>query len=141
MALLAVAGVGRPMQEAMTVGSKRSAGRPTPAPDGLVSSSRTVAPARARRGSARWIAAVATVAGLLAASAPALGQDQPGAGDENASCMGLGSSFYGQFAPQQRALVALIVNELQDVPGQYYLGFAQEKEGGTIPAPCGTRIE
>ena len=85
--------------------------------------------------------AVAAVALLPAASAPALAQDEPGAGEENASCMGLGSSFYGQFDPQQRASVALIVNELQEVPGQYYLGFAQEKEGGTIPAPCGTRIE
>lgn len=92
-------------------------------------------------GSRTLAAAVAAVALLPAASAPALAQDEPGAGGENASCMGLGSSFYGQFAPQQRAFVALIVNELQDVPGQYYLEFAQEKEGGTIPAPCGTRIE
>ncbi|MGH2944713.1 MAG: hypothetical protein ACRDPC_00260 [Solirubrobacteraceae bacterium] len=82
-----------------------------------------------------------TLAVLFAASGPALAQDEPGAGDEKASCMGLGSSFYGQFAPQQRAFVALIVNELHDVPGQYYLEFAREKEGGTIPAPCGTRIE
>ena len=92
-------------------------------------------------GSRPVAAFAAAVALLLAASGPALAQDQPGALEDNASCMGLGSSFYGQFAPQQRAFVALIVNDLNDVPGQYYLGFAQEKEGGTIPAPCGTRIE
>jgi hypothetical protein len=94
-----------------------------------------------RHGSRTLASAVTALALLSAASSPALAQDEAGAGDENASCMGLGSSFYGQFAPQQRAFVALIVNELHDVPGQYYLGFAQEKEGGTIPAPCGTRIE
>jgi hypothetical protein len=26
-------------------------------------------------------------------------------------------------------------------PGQYVRDFAREKEGGTIPAPCGARIE
>jgi hypothetical protein len=37
--------------------------------------------------------------------------------------------------------VALFVNELPGTPGEYYVDFAQEKEGGSIPAPCGTRIE
>jgi hypothetical protein len=90
----------------------------------------------------RTLAASATAVALLfAAEGLAVAEGQPGAGGENASCMGLGSSFYGQFAPQQRGLVALLVNELHEVPGPYYAVFAQEKEGGTIPAPCGTRIE
>ena len=76
---------------------------------------------------------------MVAASSPA--GAQTGAGEENASCMGLGSSFYGQFAPQQRAFVAMFVNDLDGTPGEYYASFAQEKEGGAIPAPCGTRLE
>lgn len=60
----------------------------------------------------------------------------------NASCMGLGSSFYGQFAPQQRAQVAHLVKAAFSAsPGEHYRVFAQEKEGGSIPSPCGTRIE
>jgi hypothetical protein len=64
---------------------------------------------------------------------------------ENASCMGLGASFYGQFAPQQMAFVVAFVNESAATagtpPGATYSFFAQEKEGGAIPAPCGTRLE
>jgi hypothetical protein len=86
-------------------------------------------------------ASIAAVGLLFSFSGPSFAQDQPGAGEDNASCMGLGSSFYGQFAPQQRAFVALFVNDLEGAPGEHYVGFAQEKEGGTIPAPCGTRIE
>jgi hypothetical protein len=90
----------------------------------------------------RALAASAAAVGLLfATSGPAFAQDETGAAGDNASCMGLGSSFYGQFAPQQRAFVALFVNDLEGVPGHYYVGFAQEKEGGTIPVPCGTRLE
>jgi hypothetical protein len=90
----------------------------------------------------RTFAALAATIGLLvASSSPAFAQEAPAAASDNASCMGLGSSFYGQFAPQQRAFVAMFVNDLDGVPGAYYVGFAQEKEGGTIPAPCGTRIE
>lgn len=92
-------------------------------------------------GSRTFAASAAATALLFVASGPAFAQDAAGAGEDNASCMGLGSSFYGQFAPQQRAFVALFVNDLEGVPGQYYVGFAQEKEGGTIPAPCGTRLE
>jgi hypothetical protein len=88
-----------------------------------------------------FAASSAVVAVVLAASGAAFAQDEPGAGENNASCLGLGSSFYGQFAPQQRAFVALFVNDLEGVAGEYYVVFAQEKEGGTIPAPCGTRIE
>jgi hypothetical protein len=55
--------------------------------------------------------------------------------------MGLGSAFYGQFAPEQRAFVARYVNDLEGPAGDYYTVFAQEKEGGAIPAPCGTRLE
>ena len=58
-----------------------------------------------------------------------------------ASCMGSGSSFYGTFAPQQRAFVAALANSQPGTPGATYTVFAQEKEGGAIPAPCGTRIE
>jgi hypothetical protein len=64
---------------------------------------------------------------------------------DNASCMGLGSSFYGQFAPQQRAFVSFFVNDtaMEDgvAPGETYSMFGREKEGGSIPAPCGTRLE
>ena len=76
---------------------------------------------------------------MLAGASPAAGQSD--IGEENASCMGLGSSFYGQFAPQQRAFVAMFVNDLDGTPGEYYVHFAQEKEGGAISAPCGTRLE
>jgi hypothetical protein len=64
---------------------------------------------------------------------------------DNASCMGLGSSFYGQFAPQQRAFVSFFVNETAMengvAPGETYSMFGQEKEGGSIESPCGTRLE
>ena len=83
----------------------------------------------------------ATLTAVVATAATASAQ----ANVENASCMGLGSSFYGQFAPQQRAFVSLIVNEIameQGIPpGETYSMFGQEKEGGSIPSPCGTRLE
>jgi len=84
------------------------------------------------------IAVVTMSALLLAAAGSAAAQEDPAT---EASCMGLGSSFYGQFAPRQRAFVADFVNGLEGPAGEYYTVFAQEKEGGTIPAPCGTRIE
>jgi hypothetical protein len=87
------------------------------------------------------IAVGAAVAGLAFSSTPALAD--PNA--EHASCMGLGSSFYGQFAPQQRAFVAQAVADAAEAqglpPGAVYSTFAEEKEGGAIPAPCGTRLE
>jgi hypothetical protein len=87
------------------------------------------------------IAVAAGAAVLAFSSTPALADESA----ENASCMGLGSSFYGQFAPEQRAFVAEAVKtaaESQDLPaGDVYRVFAQEKEGGAIPAPCGTRLE
>lgn len=87
------------------------------------------------------IAVAAGVAALAFASTPALAE--PSA--ENASCMGLGSAFYGQFAPQQRAFVSDAVNAAAGAegvpPGSVYSTFAAEKEGGAIPAPCGTRLE
>ena len=83
------------------------------------------------------VAGVAAAA-LLAAAGSAAAQEQAA---DTASCMGLGSSFYGQFAPQQRAFVADFVNGLEDPAGEYSRVFRQEKEGGTIPAPCGTRLE
>ena len=90
----------------------------------------------------RLVSALVTAGVLLLASAgPASAQ----ANVDNASCMGLGSSFYGQFAPQQRAFVSLFVNEsaIEEgvAPGETYSTFGQEKEGGSIPSPCGTRLE
>lgn len=92
-------------------------------------------------GSRTFAASAAAVALLFATSGPASAQDGPGVGADHASCMGLGSSFYGQFAPRQRAFVAQFVNDLEGPPGAYYAVFAQEKEGGAILAPCGTRLE
>lgn len=66
---------------------------------------------------------------------------------DNASCMGLGSYFYAQGAGFEgvtgvRADIAHIVKDsISPVPGQYLSTFGQEKEGGSIPAPCGARIE
>lgn len=85
------------------------------------------------------LAAVAT-----APSAAAGAYTAPPAVD-HASCMGLGSSFYGVFAPQQRAFVAEYViqraAELGEAPGEYLVTFATEKEGGALGAFCGTQIE
>ena len=76
--------------------------------------------------------------GLLGGGGTARAEPDPG----HASCMGLGSSFYAHFATTQRALVAHIVHDdISPVPGEHYRVFAQEKEGGSIPSPCGTRIE
>jgi hypothetical protein len=90
----------------------------------------------------RWTTAVVTAGLLVLVSAgPASARANP----DNASCMGLGSAFYGQFAPQQRAFVSLFVNEIAMTegvpPGETYSTFGQEKEGGSIPSPCGTRLE
>ena len=86
----------------------------------------------------RHIAAAVTASAVLLVVPAATAQQQAA---DDASCMGLGSSFYGQFAPQQRAFVAEFVNGVEGPSGEYYTVFAQEKEGGSIPAPCGTRIE
>jgi hypothetical protein len=41
-----------------------------------------------------------------------------------------------------RADIAHIVKDaISPVPGEYLKTFAQEKEGGSIPEPCGARIE
>ena len=85
------------------------------------------------------IAAVAVAAAAVCSSSGVAPAQEPAA--DTASCMGLGSAFYGQFAPQQRAFVADYVNDLEGPAGDYYTVFAQEKEGGAIPAPCGTRME
>ena len=92
---------------------------------------------------------VRTVIAVLAAGvvlAPGAAADGvPDAGIDNASCLGSGSAFYGTFAPQQRAFVAQFVidsaAEIGTTAGMVYVEFAQEKEGGDIPPPCGTRIE
>jgi hypothetical protein len=84
----------------------------------------------------------AAALGVLAFAAPAASAD--GLGDPatgTASCMGAGASFYGTFAPQQMAFVAESV-VIQDGPaGAVFSVFGQEKEGGAIPSPCGTRLE
>ena len=83
-----------------------------------------------------------TVAALAVAGMPAVAS---AASADDASCMGLGASFYGQFAPRQMAFVADYVNDTAKAaglaPGATYSLFAGEKEGGQIPAPCGTRLE
>jgi len=94
---------------------------------------------------ARTTFLLATAGLLLAVSAPSATADAlPAPATDAASCMGSGSSFYGTFAPQTRAFVAqFVVDSAADgaTPGDTYAFFAQEKEGGTIPAPCGTRLE
>jgi hypothetical protein len=92
------------------------------------------------------IAATAAAAGVGAVPASATAGTGGGSGDgDNASCMGLGSSFYGTFAQRQRAFVAAFVIDQAEtsggVPGDIIQVFAREKEGGSVPEPCGTRIE
>jgi hypothetical protein len=90
----------------------------------------------------RLASAVVTAGVILVAS---VGPASAQVNVDNASCMGLGSSFYGQFAPQQRAFVSFFVNEtaMEEgvAPGETYSTFGREKEGGSIPSPCGTRLE
>lgn len=87
--------------------------------------------------------AVSALALTLAAAGPA--SAAPNAA--NASCMGLGSNFYAQGAGSPgvhgvRADISHLVKEFfSAAPGQHFRLFAQEKEGGSIPAPCGSRIE
>lgn len=93
-----------------------------------------------------WKASLALVIGLVVlAPGAAIAGSLPALAVDDASCMGSGSSFYGTFAPQQRAFVAASVIDRAEgsggTPGATYRVFAQEKEGGSIPAPCGTRIE
>jgi hypothetical protein len=89
----------------------------------------------------RRLRIAAVILGSLSALVGA-GQVMAEANNENASCMGLGSSFYALFAAGQRADVALIVkSDISEVPGEHYQIFAREKEGGWLPSPCGTRIE
>jgi len=90
----------------------------------------------------RIMAVAAVTIGLLATLLITSGKTFAGPNDVNASCMALGSSFYAHFATQQRAHVAHLVKEyFAEAPGERYRIFAQEKEGGSIPSPCGTAIE
>jgi hypothetical protein len=85
------------------------------------------------------------VAAALFAGAGGTAEAAPDA--DNASCMGLGSYWYAQGAGFEgatgvRADIAHLVKEyFAAAPGTYLSDFAQEKEGGSIPAPCGARIE
>ena len=84
------------------------------------------------------VLALAFIAPVVTTGRAALAEPDP----DHASCMGLGSFFYATFAVGQRADVSQIVREaISAVPGEHYRLFAQEKEGGSIPEPCGTRIE
>ena len=92
----------------------------------------------------RFIASlVSAVALALVPAAGALAQPA----NDKASCMGLGSYFYAHGAGFEgvtgvRADVAHIVKDaISAAPGEYLKTFAQEKEGGSIPEPCGARIE
>jgi hypothetical protein len=86
---------------------------------------------------------ISAVALAMVPAGAALAQPAP----EHASCMGLGSYFYAQGAGFEgvrgvRADIAHIVKDaISPVPGEYLNAFAQEKEGGSIPEPCGARIE
>jgi hypothetical protein len=99
-------------------------------------------PSLAIPNSQRRIASI-VIAVLLSAGGPAAASaETPGPDPDDASCLGLGSSFYAHFATGQRALVAhLVKDEFSSAPGEHYRVFAQEKEGGSIPAPCGSRLE
>jgi hypothetical protein len=93
----------------------------------------------------KWFFAVliSAVALTLVPAGVALAEPDP----DNASCMGLGSYFYAQGAGFEgvtgvRADIAHIVKDaISPVPGEYLRTFAQEKEGGSIPEPCGARVE
>lgn len=88
-----------------------------------------------KRRSGILIATVAVCLGMTGTAGAAPNAD-------HASCMGLGSSFYAHMAPGQRADVQHLVKEFfAPAPGRYLRNFAHEKEGGSIPAPCGSRIE
>jgi len=93
----------------------------------------------------RILAVTCLLGGSLIAATPARADALPDPATDSASCLGSGSAFYGTFAPQQRAFVAGYVVDLAAAegapPGSIYVVFATEKEGGSIPAPCGTRIE
>jgi hypothetical protein len=89
----------------------------------------------------RIIAIAAVTMVLGAATLISSGRASADANVDNASCIGLGSSFYARFATQQRAQVAHLVKDFAETPGEHYRVFAQEKEGGSIPSPCGTRME
>ena len=86
--------------------------------------------------------AAALASCIVFAATPAVAHS---AAVDDASCMGLGASFYGQFAPEQMAFVVASVNATAtsagEPPGATYSFFGQEKEGGALPSPCGTRLE
>ena len=89
---------------------------------------------------------ITTAVVVLAASLATAGNATAEPNPANASCMGLGSAFYAHGAGSEdvsgvRADVAHLVRDFAPVPGRYLSTFAQEKEGGAIPAPCGARIE
>jgi hypothetical protein len=90
---------------------------------------------------------VAVVVSAVALTFVSTGSALAAPSADNASCMGLGSYFYAQGAGFEgvtgvRADIAHIVKDsISSVPGEYLQTFAQEKEGGSIPEPCGARIE
>ena len=90
---------------------------------------------------------LAIVISAIALSLAATGTAAAAPNAQHASCMGLGSQFYAHGAGSPgvhgvRADISHLVKEFfSPAPGQYLRNFAQEKEGGSIPAPCGSRIE
>jgi hypothetical protein len=89
---------------------------------------------------------IITAVFVLAASPATVGTAAAEPSPSHASCMGLGSEVYAHGAGSEgvtgvRADVAHLVLDFAPVPGAYLSTFAQEKEGGSIPAPCGARIE
>ena len=89
---------------------------------------------------------ITTAVVLLAASLATAGTATAEPNPSHASCMGLGSAFYAHGAGSEgvmgvRADVAHLVQDFAPAPGAYLSTFAQEKKGGSIPAPCGARIE
>ena len=86
---------------------------------------------------------ISAVALTLVPAGTALAGPNP----NNASCMGLGSFFYAQGAGfdgvvgVRADIVHIVKDAISPVPGEYLRTFAKEKEGGSIPEPCGGRIE
>jgi hypothetical protein len=85
----------------------------------------------------RWLAACGVGIALTLAAVGSVGAaGYPPPPDEQASCLGVASAFYADFAVGQRASVAHLVKEIagytDDPAGERYSEFAQESP----PYPC-----
>jgi hypothetical protein len=82
----------------------------------------------------RFMAVAAVTMGLLAALLIGSGRTSAAANAENASCMGLGSSFYAHFAPQQRAQVAHLIKEyFAEAPGSTTASSRRKRRAARSP--------